>query len=285
VHAPGLRQPAGALRAAHHLLLSHGRSLEVLRHNAAGAELGIVLLVTPVHAASPSEVDAEAARRLDGSFQRWYLDPLYGRGYPADAVADRVRLGHLPGPELEFVRPGDLEAIAAPADFLGVNYYTRTLVRADAAGEPLAVQAVPDDQLTAMGWEVYPDGLHEVLARLTREYAPARIYVTESGAAFEDAPRSNGHVHDPRRVAYLRAHVAAAERALSDGVPLHGYFVWSLMDNFEWSQGLSKRFGLFHVDYATQRRTPRESALWYRDAIAGARRAAPVPEARTRRPS
>lgn len=269
VHAPGLQDPGASLRVAHHLLLSHGRAVEVLRRNAAGAEIGIVLILTPVHPASDSQADRDAARQLDGSFNRWYLDPLYRGCYPEDAVADRVRLGHLASPDLGFVQPGDLAAISTPTDFLGVNYYSRSVVRSGPAGAPLAVRVVPDHELTAMGWEVFPPGMHEVLVRLKNEYAPARIYVTENGAAFADAPGPSGPLVDARRVEYLRAHVAAAQRAIADGVPLHGYFVWSLMDNFEWGQGMSKRFGLFHVDYATQRRTPRDSAFWYRHTISG----------------
>jgi beta-glucosidase len=269
VHAPGLRSPGDSLRAAHHLLLSHGRAVGVLRANAPGAEVGIVLILTVIEPASDAEADRDAARRLDGSFNRWYLEPLHGGRYPEDAVRDRAAAGHLPGAAMPFVEPGDLEVIATPTDFLGVNYYSRSVVRAGPAGAPEAVRVVPDAALTAMGWEVYPRGLTEVLQRVRDAGAPGRIYVTENGAAFEDGPGPGGHLADPLRVDYLRSHVAAAQEALSRGVPLHGYFVWSLLDNFEWSQGLSKRFGLFHVDYATQRRTARESAHWYREFIAG----------------
>ncbi len=268
-HAPGLRVPADALRVAHHLLLSHGRAVEVLRRNSPRAEIGIVNLLVPVHRASDSDPDRDAARQLDGTFNRWYLDPLYGRGYPADVVADRVRLGHLTSPELPFVRPDDLDAIATPTDFLGVNYYSRNVVKAGPAGEPVVVRVAPEDRLTAMGWEVYPDGMHEILVRVHREYAPAQIYLTENGAAYDDVSGPDGRFADTRRVDYLRSHTAAAARAIAGGVPLRGYFAWSFMDNFEWGQGLSKRFGLFHVDYATQRRTSRKSAYWYRDLITG----------------
>jgi beta-glucosidase len=268
-HAPGLSDPAASLRVAHHLLLSHGRAVEVLRRNAPRAQAGIVLILTAAQSATDSDADRDAARQLDGSFNRWYLDPLYRARYPEDVVADRVRLGHLAGPELPFVMHGDLETIATPTDFLGVNYYSRGVVKAGPAGTPVAVRMVPDDQLTAMGWEVYPQGLHEVLVRVKDDYAPARIHVTENGAAYADEPGPDGPFVDVRRVEYLRSHIAAAQRAIAEGVPLQGYFVWSLMDNFEWGQGLSKRFGLYHVDYATQIRTPRESAFWYRDAISG----------------
>ena len=267
-HAPGVQSPELALVVAHHLLLSHGRALPVLRANAPRAEAGIVLVLTVAHPASASEADRDAARALDGSFNRWFLDPLHGRGYPADAIADRVRLGHLAHADMPFVHPGDLEAIATPADFLGVNYYSRIVVRAGGAG-PEAVQVAPESERTAMGWEVHPQGLYDVLVRVTRAYGPARIHVTENGAAFDDPP-GPARLTDGRRIDYLRTHVAAARRAIADGVPLRGYFVWSLMDNFEWGEGLAKRFGLFHVDYATLVRTPRDSAFWYRDTIAAA---------------
>lgn len=268
VHAPGMRDPITSLQVAHHLLLSHGRAVEVLRRNSPGAELGIVLIVASVYPASDSDADRDAVRQLDGSFNRWYLDPLYRAQYPTDAIADRVRLGHLASPELPFVKTGDLEVIATPTDFLGVNNYSRSVVAANPTGAPRAVQVVPDDELTAMGWEVFPRGMYEVLVRVKNDYGPARIYVTENGAAFADGPGPNGKPEDARRVDYLRTHIESAQRAISDGVPLHGYFVWSLMDNFEWGQGLAKRFGLFHVDYSSQRRSPRESAFWYRDMIA-----------------
>ncbi len=269
VHAPGLRSPGGALRAAHHLLVSHGLAVEVLRRNSPQAEVGMVNLYVPMQAASDSDADRDAARQLDGTFNRWYLDPIYGRGYPADVIADRVRLGHLAAPELPFVQPGDLEVMATPTDFLGVNYYSRNVVKAGPDGRAVPVTMAPPEQLTAMGWEVYPEGLQESLVRITRDYAPARIHLTENGAAFEDAPGPQGHLADTRRIEYLRGHLSAVARTLAAGVPLHGYFVWSLMDNFEWAQGLSKRFGLFHVDFTTQRRTPRESAWWYREVVAG----------------
>jgi beta-glucosidase len=268
VHAPGHRDPAEALRAGHHLLLSHGWAAEVVRRNAPGAEVGIALMLSHIEPATDSRVDGEAARRYDGSLNRWYLDPLMRGRYPEDAVADRVRLGHLAGPELPFVRDGDLETIAAPLDFLGVNYYTRTVVRAGPGGEPVGVRMVPEAELTDMGWEVYPQGLHSLLVRLEREYRPRRIHVSENGAAYTDPAVATGRIADGRRIEYLRGHLAAAARAIADGVPLAGYFTWSLLDNFEWGHGYAMRFGLFDVDFATQQRRPRDSAHWYRQVVA-----------------
>ncbi len=276
-HAPGHRNPAEALRAAHHILLSHGWACEAIRRHVPGAEVGIVLNLSPSVPASPDDADRDAARWFDGFFNRWYLDPLFKGHYPADAIADRIARGHLPGTEPDFVRAGDMAAIAAPLDFLGVNYYGRNVMRRGVDGRPEQVRMVPESELTDMGWEVYPQGLHDLLVRINRDYAPAKIYVTENGCAYADGPDATGRVTDTRRVDFLRAHLNAAHTAIHDGVPLAGYFLWSLMDNFEWAHGYTKRFGIYWVDYETQQRIPKQSAFWYREVahgnIAGARTA------------
>jgi len=267
-HAPGLKDPALALRVAHHLLLSHGQAVPVLRRNAPGAEVGIVLIHSQVEPETDGAADRDAARWWDGAFNRWYLDPLFRGEYPADAVADRVRLGHLPAGDLPFVRPGDLAAISAPLDFLGVNYYSRNVLSGlpGPGGEkpPRSVRMAPPEALTEMGWEVWPQGLEELLLRLHRDYRPARIYITENGAAFAEAPGADGVVHDGRRIGFLAGHLRALARAIAAGVPVAGYYHWSLLDNFEWAYGYTKRFGLVHVDPVTQRRTPKDSAQFYR---------------------
>lgn len=267
-HAPGHRDPREALRVAHHLLLSHSRAASRIRRAVPGAAVGIVLNLTPVLPASPSAADRDAARQVDGRLNRWFLEPLFRGAYPSDAVADRVREGHLDSAAMPFVHAGDLEAIAEPMDFLGVNYYSRVVVRAGENGAPEPVRTVPEADLTDMGWEVQPAGLHDLLLHLHREYAPGCIYVTENGAAYADGPDDAGQVADDRRVAFLRDHVAALQGARSAGVPVAGYFVWSLLDNFEWGHGYAKRFGLFWVDFDTQKRVPKDSAFWYRDVIA-----------------
>jgi len=267
-HEPGHCDPAEALRAAHHVLLSHGWAVPTLRQRSGDARAGIVLNLSPVHAASDGDADRDAARRLDGRFNRWYLDPLFRGEYPEDVIRDRIRLGHVPPSGLPFVHPGDMETIQRPVDFLGLNYYTRAVVEADAHGEPRALRQVPDDELTDMGWEVYPDGLHELLTRLAREYAPPRILVTENGAAYGDAPDPSGRVRDTRRIAYMHRHLEAVRRAVDEGVPVEGYFAWSLLDNFEWAWGYDRRFGLYWVDYETQERIPKDSAHWYREVVA-----------------
>lgn len=267
-HAPGHRDPALALRAAHHTLLAHGRAVPVIRDNARSAEVGIVLNLVPSEPATPSDADRDAARWFDGFFNRWYLDPLYGAGYPSDVIADRVARGHLAGPVLPFVADGDLAAIATPTDFLGVNYYSPVVVRGEPGDPPRAVRVAPDAPCTDMGWEVRPAALHALLDRLHREYRPAHLYITENGAAYDDPVDADGQITDARRVAYLRGHLGAVARAVADGVPVAGYFHWSLLDNFEWGHGYTKRFGLVHVDFTSQRRTPRASAQVYRTIVA-----------------
>lgn len=271
-HAPGLRNWHAALMASHHLLLSHGWAVPVLRQNSPGAEVGITLNFTPAYPASPSAADFDAARHSDGYFNRWFIDPLYGRHYPADMLVDYIARGYLPTDGPRFINTGDMEAIAARTDFLGVNYYTRAVIRSTTVPEeenaPRTVFTAPETEWTEMGWEVYPQGLYELLCRLYFEYRPPKLYVTENGASYSDGPDAGGRIHDERRQRYLRDHIAATHRAMAAGVPLEGYFVWSLLDNFEWERGYTQRFGIVWVDYATQQRMPKDSALWYRRVIA-----------------
>jgi beta-glucosidase len=273
-HAPGLQDPGTALCVSHHLLLSHGWAMPVLRANSPGAEVGITLNLNASAPASPSVADHEAFRQWDGLFCRWFFDPLFGRHYPPDLVADGIKLGYLPADGPSFVQPGDLQAIAEPLDFLGLNYYNRTLNRSRDVDEvendaPTIVQAPKTPYTwTEMDWEIYPEGLFEVLMRVNLHYHPRKIYITENGASFSDGPDEFGRVADTRRLAYLRDHFAVAHRAIDAGVPLAGYFVWSLLDNFEWAHGYSQRFGTVWVDFTTQQRLPKDSALWYREVIA-----------------
>ncbi|MCE9575320.1 MAG: beta-glucosidase [Deltaproteobacteria bacterium] len=269
-HAPGHKDPVRALRAAHHVLLSHGRTVPVLRHHSPGSQVGIVLNLVPAEPATESAEDQDATRWFDGFFNRWYLDPLYRGGYPEDAIDDRVQQGHLPDGELPFVMPGDLAAIRTPTDFLGVNYYSPAILRGEPAtdgGAPRRIQVVADAPRTDMGWEVRPSALHTLLLRLHREYQVPKIYITENGCAYDDPIGADGQIHDARRIAYLTGHLVALSRAIALGAPVAGYFHWSLLDNFEWGHGYTKRFGLVHVDYATQQRTPRASASVYRTIV------------------
>jgi beta-glucosidase len=262
-HAPGHSDLDEALAAAHHLLLAHGWTVPVIRRDSPGAQVGITLNLSGQTPASPSVADRAAAWQQDGVKNRWFLDPLSARGYPADIVQ------HYGNP-MDFVQAGDLEAIAAPLDFLGVNYYTRGMVRSSvvAEAENAPRKVFPNPERTEMGWEVYPEGLYELLGRLHFGYRFPALYVTENGAAYPDQIGPEGQVDDPLRVAFLKEHLAAAARAIAAGVPLRGYFAWSLMDNFEWVHGYSKRFGLIYVDYPTQQRILKTSAHWYRRVIA-----------------
>jgi beta-glucosidase len=268
-HAPGHRSFAEALAASHHLNLSHGLALPVIRENARGAEVGITLNLLHVQPASASAADAEACRVVDGGFNRWFLDPLFGRGYPEDVIADHRAEEHLPEGPLPFVEPGDLEIAARPIDFLGINYYSRAVVRSTRVPEEdnLPRTVFVSDDKTDMGWEVFPEGLFALLRRVHEDYAPKAMYVTENGCAYATGPSSDGKIHDEKRSAFLRGHLAAAADACREGLPLRGYFLWSLLDNYEWAFGYEKRFGIVWVDYATQQRIPKESAHLYREVI------------------
>jgi beta-glucosidase len=260
-HAPGLRDPQLALRVAHQLLLAHRAAAIAIRADVPRARVGISLNLAPVHPASGSDVDADAAHRVDGYQNRWYLDAVSGRGYPSDMVTWYGAL-------LDAGAVAEMRSYNGDLDFLGINYYSRQVVRA-APGELLGAQHVQigDATHTTMGWEVYPQGLSEILQRVARDYRPRALYVTENGASFDDQPRE-GRVNDPARTGYLATHFAEAARAIAAGVPLEGYFVWSLMDNFEWDHGYTKRFGIVYVDYATQQRTDKGSARWYKRFLA-----------------
>ena len=265
VHAPGRRSEADALAAAHHVLLSHGRAAQVLRRDAPEARVGVTVDLYPTYPLSGSEADLEAARRSDGARNRWFLEPVLGLGYPSDMLEQYERI--LPGIESD-----DVQTIGAPLDFLGVNYYSRTVVRA--GSEPtMPVQVEVDGvERTEMGWEVYPAGLTDLLVGLHRDYELPDVYITENGAAYPDA-RHNGSVSDPQRISYVDRHLAALRDAIDEGVPVRGYFLWSLLDNFEWAFGFSRRFGIVYVDFETLERVPKASFAWYRDLIAAHRAA------------
>jgi beta-glucosidase len=269
VHAPGRTDPALSLRAAHHLLLAHGLGTAALRSVLpAGAQVSITLNLSTVLPGSP--YSGEAVRRIDGLAHRIFLDPLLRGGYPYDVLRDASDLT-----DWGFVRAGDEAVIAAPLDLLGVNYYTPTVVRwGQAEPGPSPWPGCPDIVFrnrpgpeTAMGWSIDAGGLLATVRRVHEEYGRIPMMITENGAAFEDRPGPDGGVPDAERIAYLRDHLTAVHEAIESGVDLRGYFVWSLLDNFEWAYGYSKRFGIVHVDYATQRRVWKDSAHWYRNVI------------------
>jgi beta-glucosidase len=259
--APGVRDWATALQVSHNLLVSHGLAVDALRAGSS-APVGITVNLTPMRPVSPRDVQASV--RMDGYQNRWFLDPVLRGAYPEDMVEHYERLY---GP-LGF---GELEIISRPIDFLGVNYYNPTAVRASRIA-PLSAEAVTSrPPTTAMGWTVDADGLYEVLTRLRRDYGDLVIYITENGAAFDDAVVDDGAIEDVARVSYLADHLEAVRRAISDGVDVRRYYAWSLLDNFEWEHGYDKRFGIVRVDFDTQVRTVKRSGLWYRDYIAGVR--------------
>ena len=261
-HAPGHQDIDEMLATAHHILLAHGWSVPVIRVNASNPEVGIVLNLNSMHPASKSAADRAAAWRDDGIVNRWYLDPLEGRGYPKDIIE------HFDRP-MEFIQDGDLKTIAVPIDYLGVNYYTRGIARSkdipEPENDPQTLFANPNP--TEMGWEVYPQGLFETLGRIHFDYNFPKLYITENGAAYPDTLNEEGLVIDPLRIAYYQGHLKSVSQAIAMGVPVKGYFAWSFMDNFEWAHGYSKRFGLIYVDFETQERILKSSAEYYRDVI------------------
>jgi beta-glucosidase len=262
IHAPGLRDWPTAIRVADSELRAHAAAVKTIRAQVAGAKIGIAIDVNQVVPATGSDRDRVAAGQWSSARDAWFLDPLFGRGYPTLGLDAHRAAGHLDGVDLADPPAGDL-------DYLGLNYYRRDSV---AARSDLPfdwdVGAVPGSVQTQMGWHVAADGLRDTLLDLNRTYAPPAIVITENGAAYPDMVDRDGRVRDADRLDYLARHVAAAAEALEAGVPLTGYHVWSLLDNFEWSLGYSRRFGLVHVDFGTQRRTPKDSARWYRQLTA-----------------
>ena len=298
-HAPGRREPEASLRAAHHLLLAHGLAIRAMRAaGERGNQFSITLNLDPVLPASTSAGDLDAVRRIDALYNRLFLDTVLLGRYPDDLLRDMRRVT-----DWSFVSPGDGAIMAAPIDMLGVNYYRpfrvtsilgpaegpadgATAVRSVGEADGLATTfwrtpgpspypgsediatLVPPGPLTASGWEIYPQGLRDLLLRIHREYPPIPLAITENGAAFDDVVEPDGRIRDHARIAFLARHFAAAQDAIATGVDLRGYFVWSLLDNFEWAEGYARRFGLIHVDFDTGERRLKDSALWYRDVIA-----------------
>jgi beta-glucosidase len=276
-HAPGRRAAGDSFAAVHHLLLGHGLAAAALR--AGGApQVSVTLNLAPVVPADPGDpADATAARTIDGLQNRLFLDPLLRGGYPVDMLDLAARFT-----DLSFLRDGDAAVIAAPIDLLGVNYYNPAFIaaRPGAPGIPMypgsdGIAFLPGTgrngealPITATGWPIEPSGLTAILQRVSDDYPGVPLMITENGAAFDDRPDgSTDRVSDPDRISYLERHLRAAHEAIRRGVDLRGYLVWSLLDNFEWAEGYGKRFGIVYVDYATQRRVPKDSARWYREVV------------------
>jgi len=257
MHAPGIKNLELALKVSHHLLLAQGKTIQTLRDVSQDFQIGTIVDLNVVHPISDDEKDREAASKLDEFQNRWFIDPIFKGEYPPLAKEAGLE------PDRE-----DMDLIKQPLDFLGVNYYSRSLAVYDPSN-PLMWIGVVDKKtpVTEMGWEIFPNGLYEILTRLRKEYGNPMLYVTENGAAFEDNVKRNGEVQDDDRIAFLRDHIAAAYRAIKEGVRLNGYFVWTITDNFEWAEGYSKRFGLVHTNYKTLERTPKKSFYWYKQVI------------------
>ncbi|HLJ99150.1 MAG TPA: GH1 family beta-glucosidase [Streptosporangiaceae bacterium] len=260
-HAPGISDIHVAVPASYHLLLGHGLAAQAVRAQRADARIGLVHLLSPCEPASALPTDVAATVRYDGHANRWWLDPVHGRGFPADML--RVYQAELP------VKAGDEEAIATPLDWLGVNYYTPSVIADDPDGPPPFAREVSADgaRRTLLDWEIRAEGLERVLVRVSQDYGTSRIVVTENGSAWADTVTGDGRVHDPERLRYLREHLAACARAAERGAPVAGYFAWSLLDNFEWADGYRPRFGLVYVDFDTQRRILKDSGAGYADII------------------
>jgi len=278
VHAPGRADAAAAFRAAHHLSLGHGLAARALREGGA-EEISLVLNLSPVitpaqvgdRDAEVSEADAEAVSRIDTLLTRQFIDPALRGEYPEELLDIVGRNGGV-----DHIRDGDLAIINQPIELLGINYYNPCVVEAgpgeaaDAAwpgSEDIRFCSADGVPATAMGWPIVPNGLSRLLARLAADYPEVGLLITENGAAFDDVVE-DGRVHDTRRTEYLEGHLRAVRDAIAEGADVRGYLVWSLLDNFEWAEGYRRRFGIVHVDFATQRRLLKDSALWYREVIA-----------------
>jgi len=268
VFAPGIQDWATALTASHHLLLSHGLATERIREHTTSPKVGIALDCRPARPMTGSDV--AATRHFDGFRNRWFFDPVFGHGYPEDMVQTYSAARRFEGGILKFIERGDLDRISTSIDFLGLNYYTTVDITAgnEERDDP---ERTPGRQqpegYTEMGWRIDAGGLRRYLSELNDRYSPMSMVVTENGASYSDAPDSNGEIRDLRRIEYLNQHIHALLAAASDGVPIDGYFVWSLLDNIEWTQGFEQRFGLVWVDQESQRRVPKESYEWLRSVI------------------
>jgi beta-glucosidase len=258
IHAPGMKNLELSLKVSHNLQLAQGKAIQTLRDFDQNFQIGTVVDLNAVHPISDDKKDREAASNLDEFWNRWYIDPLFKGEYPYLAG----KIGLKPSQE-------DMGLIKQPLDFLDVNYYTRFLATYDPSNPVTRAKVVQKNTpTTEKGWEIYPEGLCDVLMRLRTDYNNPLLYVTENGAAFEDNVTKDGKIQDDDRITFLRDHIAAAYQAIKDGARLKGYFVWTIIDNLEWAEGYSKRFGLVHTNYQTLKRTPKKSFYWYKQVIA-----------------
>ena len=260
VMAPGIKDLQTGINASHHLLLGHGLAVRAIREAASDVKVGITLNFTPAITLGDSAEDQLAVQLADGFDNRWFGDPVFKASYPQDIVSAFNK--EVP------IHAGDMQIISTPVDFLGLNYYFRQTVAYDSSAQPLPYKQViaPNVERTGMGWEVHAETFTDLLTRINKDYAPKEIFITENGSAWDDEV-VDGKVDDPNRVRYLERHIDAMFDAKIQGVPISGYFAWSLMDNYEWAYGYAKRFGLIYIDYPTQKRIPKTSAYYYRERI------------------
>lgn len=264
IHAPGHKDLKEAVTTAHHILMSHSTAVENFRKlKFKNSEIGIALNLIPSYPVSGSEEDKKASSVFDGQYNRWFLRPLFKADYPEDMKEVFKKLIG----DFDFMKDGDMEKISVKNDFLGVNYYSRELIKYSPDSELEYKKTHGNFERTEMDWEIVPEALYKLILRLREEYTSIPIYITENGAAFKDKVSKDGKVHDGKRIDYLRNHLKKIAVLNQKGADIKGYFLWSLMDNFEWGHGYSKRFGIIHLDYKTQERILKDSALWYRDLI------------------
>ncbi|WP_413376511.1 GH1 family beta-glucosidase [Alkalihalobacillus sp. 1P02AB] len=264
VHAPGHTNIEEGLKAAHHILLSHGEAVKVFKNKLElETPIGITLNLAPVYPASDTFNDRIAANNADGYTNRWFLDPLFKGAYPLDMVNLFSKHVH----DFQFIQEGDLETISIDCDFFGINYYARELVEYNSLSTTLSSSAFSDFKKTGMGWDVSPKEFKELIGRLRKEYTDLPIYITENGAAYDDVLESDGRVHDRERTNYIEQHLMAVQELNDEGMNIAGYYLWSLFDNFEWAFGYEKRFGIIYVDFETQNRYWKDSALRYKDIV------------------
>ncbi|PKN98547.1 MAG: beta-glucosidase [Chloroflexi bacterium HGW-Chloroflexi-4] len=270
-HAPGMSDPYQGLVAAHHLLLSHGLAVKAIHARYSDAEIGIALNPASIYPLTDSTADHSLVNQVETLHNHWFADPIYKGSYPAEAVQAYIRKGVLKNENPDFIQSGDMQLISAPTDFLGINYYTRQVFHTDQPNSSAEISfkslPAPKDNQTEMGWEIFPQGLFDLLQKIYQEYKPTKILITENGASYSYAPDNFGKIDDSKRIEYLDMHLQTVAKAIQAGIPVKGYFLWSFMDNFEWAQGYSQRFGLVYVDYKTQKRTPKASAYWYGKVI------------------
>ncbi len=267
-HAPGLKSFSDYIKVNHHLLLSHGLAVPIIRQNSSKSDVGIVLNLTPGYAESMSPEDDREKLLFNQWFNEWFLDPLYGNKYPKEIKDKWIKDGDFPK-DIDFIKSNDFKVISTKTDFLGINYYSRAILKSDLTdNSKFPVENISGEK-TKFDWEVYPDGLEKLLIDVHKKYNPKKIYITENGCSYDYDIDENNEINDYKRVEYLKSHLMACNNAIKKGVKLKGYFHWSFMDNFEWAEGYYHRFGLVHVDFKTFKRLPKLSYKWYRKFLSG----------------